>query len=157
MIFSLTFSNENIQFDKKKFTWRSYILAKVLFNIQQIKLINKKKFLKPALNKNSEIVVMSIAILEALLAGMLIDPNRKTQIVFLFIKKITILNKYSDFINIFLGKKTMILRKQIYLNEHATKLVKDKQLPYRLIYSLMPIELKILKTYIKIYLKIGFI
>lgn len=32
-----------------------------------------------------------------------------------------------------------------------------KQLPYKLIYSLGPVELEILKTYIKIHLKTGFI
>lgn len=37
------------------------------------------------------------------------------------------------------------------------KLEDDKQLFYRLIYKLSLVELEILKTYIEIYLKIGFI
>ena len=47
--------------------------------------------------------------------------------------------------------------KKTGINEHAIKLVEDKQLSYRSIYSLSLIELKILKTYIKTNLVNGFI
>ena len=40
---------------------------------------------------------------------------------------------------------------------HAIKLQDSKQPPYGPIYSLEPVELEILKTYIKIHLKTGFI
>ena len=43
------------------------------------------------------------------------------------------------------------------MNEHAIKLVEGKQLLYRLIYALSPVELETLKTYIETYLKTGFI
>ena len=43
------------------------------------------------------------------------------------------------------------------INNHAIELQDDKQPPYGPIYSLGPVELKILKTYIKTYLKTGFI
>ena len=46
---------------------------------------------------------------------------------------------------------------QTNLNKHTIKLEGDKQLFYRPIYSLGPIKLKTLKTYIKTYLKIEFI
>ncbi len=43
------------------------------------------------------------------------------------------------------------------MNEYTIILVKDKQSSYRPIYSLGPVELEILKTYIKTDLKTGFI
>lgn len=46
---------------------------------------------------------------------------------------------------------------QINLNDYIIKLKNDKQLFYKLIYSLNLVKLKILKTYIKTYLKTRFI
>ena len=43
------------------------------------------------------------------------------------------------------------------MNKHAIKLEKGKQLSFRPIYSLEPVELENLKTYIKINLANGFI
>ena len=43
------------------------------------------------------------------------------------------------------------------INRHVIKLQDAKQPPYGPIYSLRPVELKTLKTYIKNYLKTGFI
>ena len=43
------------------------------------------------------------------------------------------------------------------INKHAIKLPEGKQLLYKPIYSLGPVELEILKIYIEIYLKTGFI
>lgn len=43
------------------------------------------------------------------------------------------------------------------INEHTIELVEGKQLPYRSIYRLSLIEFEILKTYIEIHLKLGFI
>ena len=43
------------------------------------------------------------------------------------------------------------------INKHAIELQDGKQPPYRPIYSLRPIELETLKTYIVTYLKTGFI
>ena len=72
-------------------------------------------------------------------------------------KNLKILDKYSDFVNVFSEEKTMMLPECNKLNKYAIKLEDGKQLPYRLIYNLGPIELKTLKTYIKIHLKTGFI
>ena len=43
------------------------------------------------------------------------------------------------------------------MNEHAIKLVEGKQRPYGSIYSLSPVELETLKTYIETHIKTGFI
>ncbi len=42
------------------------------------------------------------------------------------------------------------------MNEHAIELVDGKQPLYRLIYTLSPVKLKTLKTYIETYLEIEF-
>ena len=60
-----------------------------------------------------------------------------------------ILTKYSDFLDVFLKEKALVLLAITKLNQHAIKLQKDKQLLYSSIQSLGLIELKILKTYIK--------
>ncbi len=51
----------------------------------------------------------------------------------------------------------MKLPENTSMNEHVIKLIKGKQPPYRLIYTLNPMELKTLKTYIETYLKTRFI
>lgn len=43
------------------------------------------------------------------------------------------------------------------MNEHAIELIAGKQPPYWPIYSLNPVELKILKAYIETYQMTGFI
>lgn len=65
--------------------------------------------------------------------------------------------KYSNFSNIFSKEKALVLLEQIKFNKHAIKLQNSNQLLYEPIYSLGPIELEILKTYIKTHLKTGFI
>ena len=102
---------------------------------------------------------MHVLVLEALLLGMTIYPLRKAQIAALKQNKAPtkVLNKYSDFANVFSEKKALMLLEQTNLNKYAIELERDKHLPYRPIYSLRPIKLKTLKTYIKTYLKTGFI
>ena len=75
---------------------------------------------------------------------------KKAQIALLVTKKVQILIKYLDFLDIFLKKKALILLKTIKSNQHAIKLQEGHQSLYKPIYSLGLIKLKILKTYIKI-------
>ncbi len=51
----------------------------------------------------------------------------------------------------------MELPKNTSMNEHAIKRIKEKQLPYELIYTFSPVKLKTLKAYIKTHLKTAFI
>lgn len=67
------------------------------------------------------------------------------------------LTKYIDYVNIFSSNLAIELPKNIGINKHVIKLLKDKQPFYPPIYALSPVELKILKTYIKTNLKTGFI
>lgn len=72
-------------------------------------------------------------------------------------KKITIPTKYTGFAHIFSKKLAEILPEKISINKQSIKLVDGKLLPYMLIYSLVPIKLETLKTYIKTNLANGFI
>ena len=78
-----------------------------------------------------------------------IYPAQEAQIALLVAKKVKSLTKYSDFLNILLKEKTLILSKAIKLNQHVIKLQKSQQPPYKPIYSLGLIELEMLKTYIE--------
>lgn len=71
--------------------------------------------------------------------------------------KITIPKKYSDFSDDFSEKKTLKLLKQTELNQHAIELKNGKRPLYVPIYSLGPVELETLNTYIETQLKTGFI
>lgn len=165
-IFFLTFSNAKILFAEQKLIQRFYSIAEALLITKQVKIINKKEFTKIALDTELETFVMYIAALEFLLLGMTIHPfkaaqvdSKSAQIAALNYKKapIKVLFKYLNILDVFLAEKTLILLEKTKLNNHAIKLEKDKQLPYRLIYNLRLIKLKTLKIYIKTCLKIRFI
>ena len=83
--------------------------------------------------------------------------NRAAQLVFLLTKEVRILDKYSDFADVFSEAKTLVLPERTKPNEHAIDLEDSKQPPYRPIYSLGPVEFETLKTYIETHLKTGFI
>ena len=75
-----------------------------------------------------------------------IHLNKAAQIASLLIEEVKILDKYSDFTNVFSEEKALVLPQRTKLNEHATNLENGKQSPYGPIYSLSPVELEILKT-----------
>ena len=76
----------------------------------------------------------------------------------LFNKIFTIvLIEYFNYNNIFSAKITIKLLEHIGINNYIIKLEKDKQLFFKFIYNLKPIELKILKIYIKTNLANSFI
>ena len=82
---------------------------------------------------------------------------KKVQIALLIAKELKIPTKYSDFSDVFLEKKALILLKTIKLNLYVIELQKSQQPLYRSIYSLGLIKLKTLKTYIQTNLANGFI
>ena len=65
--------------------------------------------------------------------------------------------EYSNYSNIFLVENVAELQENTGMNEYAIKLEEDKQPSFGPIYSLGPVELKILKTYNEINLANGFI
>ena len=106
------------------------------------------------LDRNNEALVVHIA---SLTSKITIYLAWETQIVLLLAKRVTVLMEYADFVNVFLKELAEMLSKRTDINEHTIKLEESKQLPYRSIYSLGPIEFKTLKTYIKTHLVIDFI
>ena len=109
-----TFSNSNVQFVEKELTSKSYTIAKVPSTTKRIKLINKKKFAKVILNRNSEIFIVHLASFNLALISIHLD--KKAYIAFLFTKKIKFLDKYLDFVDIFLEKKVLVLPKRTKLS-----------------------------------------
>lgn len=54
--------------------------------------------------------------------------------------------EYSNYADVFCKNLVMELPKNTSMNKHAIKLIKGKQLLYRLIYALSPVELETLKA-----------
>ena len=86
-----------------------------------------------------------------------IDLTQDAEITLLFAKKVKTVTKYSDFLFIFLEKKTLILSKKIKLNQHTIKMQDSQQPFYRPIYSISPVKFEIFKIYIKTNLANSFI
>lgn len=59
-------------------------------------------------------------------------------------EEVIIPNKYSDFSNIFLEKKTLVLLEMTKLNQYTIELQKSQQLLYGLIHNLGLVKLKTL-------------
>ncbi len=68
-----------------------------------------------------------------------------------------VLNKYTDFADVFSPKLAIKLPKHTGINDCTIELMGDWQLAYGFIYSLRPVELEILKAYIENNLANGFI
>ena len=111
------------------------------------------------LNKESETFVIHLAALETPFAGMVIHPSQEAQILALIQDKALtkVPSKYTDYANVFSFDLAMELPKNTSINKHAIELQDGKQPPYEPIYSLRPVELETLKTYIETYLKTRFI
>ena len=117
-------------------------------------MIDKKEFAKVALDENVKAFVVHVAFFTL---KMTIHPAQKAQIALLITKEVTVLEEYLDFADIFLKKSAEILPECKGINEYTIKLQKDKQPLYGPIYSLGPVELETLKTYIMTYLANSFI
>ena len=153
----LALSNVDIQCRAERLTWRSYTAAETLPISRWVKLIDKHEFAKAALDENSETFVVHIAALEAqepavhlsrapLLAAL--QQNKAPNEIPL---------DYTDYADVFSFDLAMGLPENIGINEHAIKSVRGKQSPYWPIYSLSPVELETMKTYIETHLKTRFI
>ena len=81
----------------------------------------------------------------------------KAQLALLLAEKVIILAKYLDFADVFSKESAEVLPKRTGINKDVIELEKGKQSPYESMYSLGPMKLKILKTYIETNLANGFI
>ena len=82
---------------------------------------------------------------------------RKAWIAMLLVKEVIVLENSSDFANVLSKKLAKVLLKCTKINDYAIKLQKGKESYYSHIYSLSPVKLETLKTYIKINIANGFI
>ncbi len=161
----LSFSNANVEFaELGQLTWRSYTAAEVLPTTSRVKLIDKREFAKAALDGNSETFMVYVAALELAIA-MPIHPSKASQVLDdptlaapQWDKAFTkIPAEYSDYADVFSSDLAMELPEHTGMNEHTIELIEGKQPSYGSIYTLNPVELETLKTYIKTHLKTGFI
>ena len=152
----LTFSRADVRFAKQKFVQRSYPTAEALSTTRRVEIINKKEFAVAALNADDKTFMMHITALSKP-TTMLIHPFCQAQIALLTSKKTGILAEYSNFSNIFSSELAVELPEYIKINNYPINLLNDKQPPYSPKYSLEPVELEMLKTYIMANLVSGFI
>lgn len=81
-------------------------MDKALPTTQFVKLINKEEFVKKILDENSKTFVVHVASFNLALE---IHVDRYVQITSLLTKNVKILDKYSDFTNVFLEEKALML------------------------------------------------
>ena len=154
-----TLSGADVDFPKKKLWWRSYTIKEAFPTTKQVKLVGKKEFAAAALDLGHETFVVHVAFLESPSQESDVHPSCRAQIAALVANEAptSIPTEYSDFADVFSPELASELPEHTGINDHAIELVDDWQPPYGPIYSLGPVELEILKTYIETNLKNGFI
>lgn len=119
-----------------------------------MQIIGQKEFVAATLDLGKEAFIVQIIHLETTMS---IYRAWKALITSLLAKKVNIPVEYLDFTDMFLKKLATKISKRSDTNKHLINLEINKQLPYRPTYSLEPVKLEILKTYIKINLANCFI
>lgn len=118
--------------------------------------MERKKFIAAVLNPNEEIFVVYVAAPSLDLEIYLIH-RAQLAVFFAGNAHIVIFFKYADFADVFTSEFVVKLLKYIRINNYLIDLVNGQQLFYKLIWNLEPVQLEILKTYIKINVANGFI
>ena len=152
----LTFSKADIRFAELELVLRTYTAARTLPTIRRVEIVNKREFAAAALNADDEIFMTYVAAL-AKPTTIPIYLSRQTQVAALTSKETGISTEYSDFSDVFSSDTVTELLEHNGINNHPINLLHDKQPLYGPIYSLGPVKLKMLKTYIKANLASGFI
>ena len=169
----LKISNADVAFGEGTLMWKSYTTNKALPTTERIRLVDPTEFVIAALDADSETFVVHVAIRER--EEMPVHSERQAQIeaeahidaqgqsgaqvgALLFDEAPTeVPAEYSDYNNVFLAENAAELPENTGMNEHAIELEEGKQPPFGPIYSLGPVELEMLKTYIETNLVNGFI
>ncbi len=152
----LTFSNADVVFKDRELTWRSYTPAEALPMTQRVQMMGQIEQAAAALDPDEEAFVVHVALL-SLGTKMSVHSSREAQIALLMAEDLTIPAEYSDFADVFSKESAAELPERSDINEHAIDLEPGKQLPCGRIYSLGPLELETLKTYIEANLANAFI
>ena len=130
--------------------------AEALPTTRRVEIINTREFTTAALNADDKTFVMHIVTL-AEPTTISIPPFCQAQVAVLTSEETGIPAKYSNFSNIFSSDSVAELLELTGINDHPINLLDNKQPPYGLIYSRGPVELEMLKTYLKTNLASGFI
>ena len=152
----LTLSKADVRFAERELVWRTYTAAEALPTTRRVEIIDKREFAAAALNADDETFVVHVAAL-AEPTTMPIHPSRQAQVAALTSEETGIPAEYSDFSNVFSSDSAAKLPEHTGINNHPINLLDDKQPPYGPIYSLGPVEVETLKTYIKANLASSFI
>ena len=152
----LTLSKADVRFVERGLVWRTYTAAEALSTTKRVKIIDKREFAVAALNADNETFVVHIAAL-AESTTMPIYSSRQAQVAMLTSEETGIHVEYCDFSNVLSSDSAAELSEYTGINDHPINLLDDKQPPYGPIYSLGPVELEILKTYIETNLASSFI
>ena len=153
----LKISNTDVSFGEETLTWRTYITNKVLPITKQVQIVDPKEFVIAALDVDSETFVVHVAIRER--EKIPVHFEKQAQVgALLFDEAFTkVPAEYSDYSDVFSAENAAELPENTGINEHAIELEEGKQPPFGPIYSLEPVELETLKTYIETNLANGFI
>ena len=153
----LKISNADVSFGEGTLTWKTYTTNEALPTTERVQIVDPKEFVIAALDVDSETFVVHVAIRER--EEMPVHSERQAQVgALLFDEAPTkVPAEYSDYSNVFSAENATELPENTGMNEHAIELKEGKQPPFGLIYSLGPVELETLKTYIKTNLANGFI
>ena len=156
----LILSSADIDFSGWELRGRTYITEEALLTTTRVKLVGKKVFAAAAFDPEYKTYVVHVASFNSTPLVALDDhPFQRPQISDLIAKETStkVLNKYSDFADVFSPDLASKLPKHTKINVHAIELVDGQQPPYGPIYSLGLVELETLKAYIETNLANGFI
>ena len=150
----LALSKVEVDFAERELTWKAYTIAEALPTTKRVQIIGPKEFAKAALDSDQEAFVVHVA---TLFSSMEVHPEVQVAALIADEAPVTIPAEYSDFEDMFSKESAAVLPEHTEINTHAIDLEEGKQPPYGPIYSLGPVELETLKTYIKTNLANGFI
>ena len=156
-MFFLKISNANMSFDEEILMWRTFTTIEVLPTTEQVQIVNPKKFVTATLDVDSETFVVHMVIKEQKEMPVYFEKQAQVGALLFDEAPTEIPAEYSNYNNVFSVENAAELLENTGINEHAIKLEEGKQSLFGPIYSLEPVELETLKTYIKINLANGFI
>ena len=141
-MFFLTLSKVEVDFVEKKLTWKAYTIAKALPTNKNVQIIGPKEFVKAVLDQEQEAFMVYITMFSKPIK---VHPDWEVQIATLITDKAPVIipAEYSDFKDVFSKKFAIVLTEHTEINTHAIDLEEDKQPPYRPIYTLRLVELKL--------------
>ena len=126
-ILFLKLSNADVLFGEKALMWRTYTINKALITTEQVQIIDKKDFVMAALDANSKMFVVHVAIWKQ--EEMPMHSKRQAQVgALLFNKAPTkVLAEYSDYNNVFSAEYVAELPGNTKINKYAIELEEGKQ------------------------------